>query len=70
MGRNQSKFWNKALSPAIGICASNATVVVDFFLGQTVVRVEGVHTAKRELDSLSRRRKTTPTAEVSTAYRG
>jgi hypothetical protein len=31
---------------------------------QTVIGVEPVHTAKRELDSLSRRMKATPPAEV------
>jgi hypothetical protein len=35
---------------------------------QTVILVERVDAAKRELDSASRGRKTTPPAEVSTAY--
>ena len=43
------------------------SVVVDFFPGQTVIRVEGIHPAKWELDSAPRRRKATPTAEVRTA---
>ena len=41
-------------------------VVIDFFPGKTVIVVEGVHTAERELDSSPRRRKTTPSAEVRT----
>ena len=43
------------------------SVVVDFFPGQTIIDVERVHTAKRELDSSPGRRKTTPPAEVRTA---
>jgi hypothetical protein len=45
-----------------------APVVVDFFPGQTVIGIERVDTAKRELDSLPCRRKTTPAAEMSPAY--
>jgi hypothetical protein len=45
-------------------------VVVDFFPGQTVIEVERVHTAKREFYSSSGGRKTTPPAEVGTAYHG
>jgi len=42
-------------------------VVVDFFSGKTVVCVERVDTAERELHSPPRRRKTTPPSEVRTA---
>ena len=42
-------------------------VVIDLFSSQTVIRVEGVHAAERELDSSPRRRKTTPPAEMCTA---
>jgi hypothetical protein len=42
-------------------------VVVDFFSGKTVIGVECVHAAERELDSPPGRRKTTPPAEVRTA---
>jgi hypothetical protein len=41
-------------------------VVIDFFPGKTIIVVEGVYTAERELNSLPRRRKTTPPAEVRT----
>jgi hypothetical protein len=42
-------------------------VVVDFFTSQTVVSVEGIHTAKWELDSAPCRGKATPPAELRTA---
>jgi hypothetical protein len=42
-------------------------VVVDFFSSETVLGIERVHTAKWELDSSPRRRKTPPPAEVRTA---
>jgi hypothetical protein len=45
-----------------------APVVVNFFSCQTVILVKSVDAAKRELDSASSRRKTTPPAEVSAAY--
>ncbi len=41
-------------------------VVVDFFSRQAVLSIERVHAAKRELDASSRRRKTTPPAEMRT----
>jgi len=37
------------------------------FPGQAIVRIERVHSAKRELDSPPRRRRTTPLSEVSAA---
>jgi hypothetical protein len=43
------------------------SVVVDFFPSQTVISVEGIHTAKWELDSAPGRRKATPPAEVRAA---
>ena len=42
-------------------------VVVDFFSGQTIIAVERIHAAKRDLDSSSCRRKTTPLPEMRTA---
>src|SRR5580698_5096213 len=42
-------------------------VVVDFFSGQTILGVERVHPAKRELDSSPGRRKAAPFPEVRTA---
>src|ERR1700722_9273985 len=42
-------------------------VVVDFFSGQTILGVERVHPAKRELDSSPGRRKAAPLPEVRTA---
>ena len=44
-----------------------AAVVIDFFAGQTVIGVEGVHAAKRKLDPPPRRRKAAPAAEMRTA---
>jgi len=41
-------------------------VVIDFFSRQAVIGIERVHAAKRELDPSSRRRKTTPPAEMRT----
>ena len=42
-------------------------VVIDFFPGQTIIGVERVHPAKRNLDSSPCRRKTTPLPEVRAA---
>jgi len=44
-----------------------ATVVVDFFAGETVVGVEGVDAAKRELDAARGGREAAPRAEMSAA---
>src|SRR5450432_2670901 len=44
-----------------------APIVIDFLPGQTVVGVEGVHTAERKFDPPPGRRKTTPSAQVRTA---
>jgi len=44
-------------------------VVIDSFAGQTVIGVECVYTAERELDSPPRRRKTTPPAEMRATNR-
>src|ERR1700733_3790585 len=45
---------------------NGASVIVDSFPGQTVLRVECVHTAERKLNSSPGRRKTSPAAEVCT----
>jgi|HubBroStandDraft_2_1064218.scaffolds.fasta_scaffold120701_1 hypothetical protein len=42
-------------------------VIVDFLPRQIVIGVEGVHTAKRELDPSPHRLKATPRAEVCAA---
>lgn len=42
-------------------------IMVDFFTGQTIVSLERIHTAKRELDSPPCCRKTSPATEVRTA---
>ena len=42
-------------------------VIIDFLPRQIVIGVEGIHTAKRELDPSPRRLKATPRAEVCAA---
>ena len=44
-----------------------AAVVIDSFAGETVVGIEGIDTAKRELDTPAGGRKAAPRAEVSAA---
>jgi hypothetical protein len=44
-----------------------STVIIDFLPRQIVISVEGVYTAKRELDPSPRRLKATPRAEVCAA---
>ena len=44
-----------------------SAVVIDFLSLQAIIGVEGVNTAKRELDAPPSRRKTTPSAEVRAA---
>jgi hypothetical protein len=43
------------------------SVVIDFFPGQTVIGVERVYPAERELDSPPSRQKAAPPAKVRTA---
>src|SRR5262249_39566659 len=43
-------------------------IVVDALARELVVRVEGKHAAKRELDAASRRRQASPCAEMSAPY--
>jgi hypothetical protein len=65
-GRNLSQNTLRFVEDA-DLAQYGRPVVINLFSGQTIVRVEGVHAAQRNLDAAACRRKTTPSAEVRSA---